>query len=119
MGAGDDELADEVAVELDADAVLAFRRGANWHRNDVGFRVVVWKEIFVEICLDGARTAHGCRASDENGEEYGQLAPRAKAFWSWRPLLPMVAKRAAAAAVVVGVNMVSSNTSVQLQDLRI
>lgn len=119
----------ESDAELDADAVLALRRAANWHWRgvDVGFRGVFWKEILVEICLDVTRTAHGCRASDmKDDDECGRCAPREKAVrrvvwsgsWSWSPrLLPRVTRRAAAAAVV-GVNIVSFVVPVQLEDRR-
>jgi hypothetical protein len=69
FGVGDaDEPAGELAVEPDVDIVLAFLRAVNWHWRDMGFRGVVWKEILVEICLDGTRAVHGCRASGTNDE---------------------------------------------------
>lgn len=118
----------EPDVELDVDAVLALRRAVNWYGRDVdvGFRgVLFWKAMLVEICLDVTRTAHGCRASDSRDAECcGRCAAaREKAIWKvvWRGsvrLLPRVTKRAAAAAVV-GVNIVSFVVSVQFGDLPI
>ena len=115
LGVGEEEdveLAEELApAALEADAVLAFRRAANWHCTDVGFRVGLgWKKVLVlENGFDGTRgAAHGWRASEEKAAAWGQLVPRTKAVWSCSPRLPRATKRAAA-AVVVGFNMVSSD----------
>ncbi|KAJ8122225.1 hypothetical protein ONZ43_g1524 [Nemania bipapillata] len=74
----------ELAAEPDVEAVVAFRRPANWHWRGVGcFRGAIWKVILVEIWRDGTRVVvQGFRTRDMSGEdddEYGQFAPRAKA----------------------------------------
>lgn len=80
FGACGEELA--VEVDVDDEMVLAFRRAANWQWKDIDFcAVAMGNEMLVEICFEGTRLVCDCRASGTK-DEYGQLAPLAKAVWS-------------------------------------